>query len=85
MKIGFDIGGVISKYPDRFKQLITMLGRNCYGSTFTKHLYIITDQHPKEQVLKTLEENGFGLPFWPENVYFSVYIFIRVGFNLNFA
>lgn len=50
MKIGFDIGGVISKYPEQFKNLISgMLLRN---------IYIITDMHPKEEVCKVLIANG---------------------------
>jgi hypothetical protein len=59
MKIGFDIGGVLSKYPDAFKDVI---GNWLYsGSEFCDHIkiYFITDQHPKEQVVKTLIDNGF--------------------------
>lgn len=51
MRIGLDIGGVISKYPDIFKKLI---------SKFCVHeIYIITDQHPKEHIIKVLEDNKF--------------------------
>lgn len=65
MKIGFDIGGVISKYPKQFKELMmSLLGvkdDTPYKSELVnvKHkLYIITDMHPKEKVLQTLIDNG---------------------------
>lgn len=66
MKIGLDIGGVISKYPNQFKELIKSLLGVKDNTPYTSELinrkndiYIITDQHPKEQVLKVLRDNGF--------------------------
>ena len=56
MKIGIDIGGVISKYPKVFKSLIKTFQEK-YG---TENIYIITDQHPKEYVLASLRMNGIG-------------------------
>ena len=65
MKIGFDIGGVLSKYPSEFKKLINIFTSNC-------ELYVITDMHNKEEILKTLLNNGFG-NFKSENVYCADY------------
>lgn len=57
MKIAFDIGGVLSKYPNEFKSLISTLCRECVEDYHD--VYIITDQHPKEAVVKSLTENGY--------------------------
>jgi hypothetical protein len=59
MKIGFDIGGVISKYPEEFKNLISSL-LGCDGQRNSDNtIYFITDMHPKDKVMDTLIENGF--------------------------
>lgn len=52
LKIAFDIGGVISKYPDEFLRLYTEL------STYN-FCFFITDMHDKEEVMKTLNVNNF--------------------------
>jgi hypothetical protein len=54
MRFAFDIGGLISKYPDQFRVLIRTLhdaGHECF---------IITDMHGREEVLEQLAMNGFG-------------------------
>lgn len=51
MKIAFDVGGVISKYPDTFRELIRKLEFICT-------VYIISDMHPVESILETLELNN---------------------------
>jgi hypothetical protein len=53
MNIGFDIGGVISKYPQELKFLMERLGIYSHQH----NLYIITDQHPKDEVIKVLIDN----------------------------
>lgn len=53
-KIAFDIGGVISKYPDEFRTLICALEASGF------EIHIITDQPVKSEVLKQLNDNGFG-------------------------
>ena len=77
MKIGFDIGGVISKYPQEFKNLVSIFFWYTQEFYATGHvipdIYIITDQHPKEEVLKILQENGFGFYFEAKNVYCADY------------
>jgi acid phosphatase class B len=60
VKIGFDIGGVISKYPEQFKRFFWDYFIN---KDYPDRVYIITDQHPKEQVIKTLADNGFEFIF----------------------
>lgn len=51
MKIAFDIGGVLSKYPDVFRPLINnMLPQIA--------VYIISDMHPKSKIEKILHDNG---------------------------
>lgn len=65
MKIGFDIGGVISKYPHQMWDIIDRfrytLHRTCDGDweDNIKDIYIITDMHPKDKVCQTLIDNGF--------------------------
>ena len=52
LKVGFDIGGVISKYPAEFKAMMQALQAG--GA----EVFIITDM-PRETSLRTLQENGF--------------------------
>lgn len=65
MRIAFDIGGVLSKYPDEFK---TMMGEFVTEYS-TTDIYIITDQHPKDKVVKILNDNGFRV--YSGNRYFD--------------
>ena len=59
MKIGFDIGGVLSKYPEKFLQLIAdLLGCDGQRNSDTE-IYFITDQYLKELVIKTHIDNEF--------------------------
>jgi hypothetical protein len=74
MKIGFDIGGVLSKYPERFKELIS-------NFEFVTDIYIITDQHPKDKVLQVLIDNGWystyrsqGLIAQTKNEFWDTYL-----------
>ena len=53
MKIAFDIGGVISKYPDVFRNLINVLDQHWADLG----VYIITDMHNKDEVIKILKDN----------------------------
>lgn len=56
IRIGFDIGGVISKYPDEMREMMWMLDGNdsVEGSPF--EIYIITDM-PRAQAIAMLKEN----------------------------
>jgi hypothetical protein len=51
MRIAFDIGGVLSKYPKQFHWLMTSLAVNM-------ELFVITDMHDKNEVMKMLRENN---------------------------
>lgn len=62
MKIAFDIGGVISKYPDVFRPLVNI-------SSPSIEVFIITDMHDKDRVLEMLRINGFLVS--PQNVFCS--------------
>ena len=53
LKIAFDIGGVISKYPQQMREVIWSL-KTCGHET-----HVITDMHDKEDVLKQLKDNEF--------------------------
>lgn len=58
--MAFDIGGVLSKYPEQFLQL--------FESLWTHHkLYVITDMHDREKTLQMLRDNGF-LRYLPEQM-----------------
>lgn len=59
LKISFDIGGVISKYPAEFRMLMATLQQG--GA----EVFVITDMHPRETSLVMLRENGFD--FVPED------------------
>lgn len=55
-KIAFDIGGVLSKYPDFFRTLLPILE----GGGIEIH--VITDMHDREETLKMLRDNKFSIP-----------------------
>lgn len=67
MRMAFDIGGVISKYPAVFREIVCSLLESCRGE-----VYVITDMHDKASVLKQLSDNGFGM-IPPINVYCADY------------
>lgn len=66
LKVGFDIGGVITKYPETFKQLIRVLFEG--GA----EVFIITDQTNKDQVIQTLKDNGLDY-IHPDNIFCANY------------
>src|SRR6476619_1714341 len=53
-KIAFDIGGVLSKYPDEFRALMCALEASGF------EIHVITDPTVKGEVLAQLGANGFG-------------------------
>lgn len=66
MKIAFDIGGVLCKYPNEFRKMLHAL------SVGDVEVHVITDQHDRDYTLKQLQDNGFGfIP--PERVHNSDY------------
>lgn len=67
LKVSFDIGGVLSKYPDKFRVLIHAL-----IVSPDIEIHVMTDMHEREYTLKLLEDNGFGM-IPPERVHNSDY------------
>ena len=55
MKIAFDIGGVISKYPEIFRYFMISIGVNW-------DVYIITDMHDKAEIMRLLKDNRIDVP-----------------------
>ena len=61
MRVAFDIGGVLSKYPSHFRKMVDLF----LGSGV--EVFVITDMQEREEILETLALNGFGsIP--PDNV-----------------
>lgn len=60
LKIAFDIGGVLSKYPERFRRMAIAL-----LASPDVEVHVITDMHDRAYLLETLRSNGFG--FIPEH------------------
>ena len=54
MKIGVDIGGVLSAYPEEMHRLIASFVHNGH------EIHVITDMHEREETLTQLRDNGFG-------------------------
>lgn len=54
MKIAFDVGGVLSKYPEQFKPLLEAL----HKSRSNIEVWIISDMHPEEKIIDMLELNA---------------------------
>jgi hypothetical protein len=56
LRIGFDVGGVLTKYPRVFRKLIkTLSGRDDI------EIWFISDIHPRSKIAVMLGENG--IPF----------------------
>lgn len=53
MRIAFDVGGVLSKYPSIFVPLLRAL-HTCEGV----EVFIISDMHPVEKIVDMLQLNG---------------------------
>lgn len=59
LNVAFDVGGVLSKYPQIFRPLLWTLyvaSTENYGEV---EVHIISDMHPKEKILDMLARNGF--------------------------
>jgi len=67
LKIAFDIGGVLCKYPDQFKILLQAL-----KDSVDIKLYIITDMNHESAILK-LNEFGYLDYFEYNNIYSADY------------
>lgn len=53
MRVAFDIGGVLSKYPSEFRELVRCLVRGAH------EVHVISDMHPREKIIQVLRLNNF--------------------------
>ena len=65
IKIGFDIGGVLSKYPDIFRPMVHAL---VAGGA---EVHVLTDMHKRDETLSMLRGNEFIPPILEEHVHNS--------------
>lgn len=56
MKIAFDVGGVLSKFPSMFRELFYALDQSIV------EVHVISDMHPKQKIADMLKMNDFYLP-----------------------
>jgi hypothetical protein len=61
MKIAFDIGGVLSKYPDTFRRLVDKLQSADPGRKSSVEVVIISDMHDIDQMHRMLKMNNFAI------------------------
>lgn len=57
LRISFDIGGVLSKYPDQFRKLVGAL-----LASSAIEVFVITDMPNHDQSVRFVQENGFNIP-----------------------
>lgn len=55
-RISFDIGGVLSKYPEVFKPMVAALQAG--GA----EVYVLTDMHDHAQSVRFVRGNGYDIP-----------------------
>lgn len=65
LRVSFDIGGVLSKYPDVFRPMVDALQKG--GA----EVFVITDMHDHEQSVRFVRGNGFDIQ--PERILNSDY------------
>jgi hypothetical protein len=53
LRIAFDVGGVLSKYPETFKRLLAGLVKTC-------EIHVISDMHDPAAIICMLDMNGFS-------------------------
>jgi hypothetical protein len=69
MRIAFDIGGVISKYPEVCRGLIHAL-----AADVPRHeVFVVTDMHDRTALLETLRRNAICPPVLEVNVLVADY------------
>lgn len=52
VKVAFDVGGVLSKYPEILRPIVHAL-----GGRLDVEVFVISDMHPVEQIVKKLRAN----------------------------
>lgn len=64
MRVAFDVGGVLSKHPGEYRELIGCLIRGAH------QVFIISDMEPRERLLQVLRLNHFVTDEpWPAGPY----------------
>jgi hypothetical protein len=63
LRVAFDIGGVLSKYPEVCRRWVLAM------SLGQVDLYVLTDMHDSEKILRQLGDNRLMPPFSAANVY----------------
>lgn len=75
MKIAFDIGGVLSKYPDIFRPLVERLllapAVISVRENGSVDVHVISDMKPHEKAVAYCHDNGFLVP--PERIHCADY------------
>lgn len=67
IKIGFDVGGVLSKYPEVFIPLI-----NSLLTSLNIEVHVLSDMHPKEKIIDWLQRNKLTVPL--DNIHSCDYV-----------
>jgi len=62
VRIAFDIGGVLSKYPGVFRPLIDLLCFRGIDPRYGIETYILSDMKPHEKAVAFCHDNGFPVP-----------------------
>lgn len=62
MKIAFDIGGVLSKYPDILRPLVKLLCFRGPDPAYDIETFVISDMKPHAKAVAFCHDNGFDVP-----------------------
>ena len=62
LKIAFDIGGVLSKYPHKFRKLIQKLQSADPGRESSVEIFVISDMHDIDHMWNMLQMNDIDIP-----------------------
>lgn len=57
VRIGFDIGGVLSKYPDLLRPIVDAL-----LAAPDVEVFVLSDMHPHSKCVAFVQDNGFRIP-----------------------
>ncbi len=57
LKVSFDIGGVLSKYPEVFRPLVRAL-----QASGQVEIFVLTDMHDHEQSVRFVQGNEYDIP-----------------------
>lgn len=67
LNIAFDIGGCLSKYPREIGAILSSFGDAC------QNVFIITDMHPKNEVIKVVKDNDLHWYVSEKDIYCADY------------